>query len=177
MKCEKCNKEHNGFYGSGRFCSRECANTRSHSDKIKRQISISLGGTGKLKKIKKCLHCSKETYNGKFCSEQCFRDYKWKQYCDEVEKQNGFPWCGNSTNRRAKKYIVLKRGNKCEICGITKWRGKPAPLVLDHIDGKGNNWSLNNLRLVCGNCDMQLPTYKSKNKGNCTRKGRYQLSN
>jgi len=25
---------------------------------------------------------------------------------------------------------------------------------------------LKNLRLVCGNCDMLLPTYKSKNKGN-----------
>ena len=40
---------------------------------------------------------------------------------------------------------------------------------MDHIDGNSDNWMDNNLRLVCGNCDMQLPTYKSKNLGN----GRY----
>ena len=35
-----------------------------------------------------------------------------------------------------------------------------------HIDGNSDNNALVNLRLVCGNCDMQLPTYKSKNRGN-----------
>jgi len=38
--------------------------------------------------------------------------------------------------------------------------------VMDHIDGNADNNSLDNFRLVCGNCDMQLPTYKNKNKGN-----------
>jgi len=42
---------------------------------------------------------------------------------------------------------------------------KPIPLVLDHIDGNSENWAIENLRLVCGNCDMLLPTYKSKNRG------------
>jgi hypothetical protein len=27
------------------------------------------------------------------------------------------------------------------------------------------NHKIENFRLVCGNCDMQLDTYKSKNKG------------
>lgn len=40
---------------------------------------------------------------------------------------------------------------------------------MDHIDGNSDNWSLDNLWLVCGNCDMLLPTYKGKNIGN----GRY----
>ena len=43
------------------------------------------------------------------------------------------------------------------------------PVVMDHIDGNSDNWLDSNLRLVCGNCDMQLPTYKNKNKG----KGRH----
>ena len=47
--------------------------------------------------------------------------------------------------------------------------GKPIGLILDHIDGNSDNNSPNNLQLVCGNCDMQLPTYKGKNLG----KGRY----
>lgn len=28
MKCEKCNNEHDGNFATGRFCSRECANSR-----------------------------------------------------------------------------------------------------------------------------------------------------
>ncbi len=47
--------------------------------------------------------------------------------------------------------------------------GKVIPLILDHIDGNSDNNRKSNLRLVCGNCDMQLDTYKSKNRGN----GRY----
>ena len=35
MKCEKCNNQHDGKYGSGRFCSCECA--RSFSTTIKRE--------------------------------------------------------------------------------------------------------------------------------------------
>ncbi len=132
------------------------------------------------KKIK-CINCGNETKNLKYCSNKCQFEYQWDQYCKKVKENNGFPWLGNSTNggpeRRAKKYLILKRGHKCEICGNTEWMGKPIPLVLDHIDGKGNNWTLNNLRFVCGNCDMQLPTYKGKNKGNATRKARFQLSN
>jgi hypothetical protein len=65
-----------------------------------------------------------------------------------------------------KRRILLERGNTCEICGNTEWMDKPIPLVLDHIDGNSSNNTKENLRLVCGNCDMQLPTYKSKNKGN-----------
>jgi hypothetical protein len=38
--------------------------------------------------------------------------------------------------------------------------------ILDHIDGNSSNNDITNLRLVCSNCDSQLPTYKSKNKGN-----------
>ena len=43
------------------------------------------------------------------------------------------------------------------------------------MNGDSENCALDNLRLVCGNCDMQLPTYKSKNrgKGRAWRRRRY----
>jgi hypothetical protein len=37
---------------------------------------------------------------------------------------------------------------------------------LDHTDGNPTNNRRENLRLVCPNCDSQLPTYKSRDRGN-----------
>ena len=65
-----------------------------------------------------------------------------------------------------KKYLIATLGNICSVCNLNEWCGSPMPLVMDHIDGNSENNHLSNLRLVCGNCDMLLPTYKSKNKGN-----------
>ena len=55
---------------------------------------------------------------------------------------------------------------RCACCGIgPEWQGNPMPLILDHINGINNDNRLQNLRFVCSNCDTQLPTYKSKNRG------------
>jgi 5-methylcytosine-specific restriction endonuclease McrA len=88
------------------------------------------------------------------------------------------------TETDAKNIILLKEGklslrgiikrtmlamgveHKCQICGITKWQNKPMSMVLDHIDGKANNNKLDNLRLICHNCDSQSEYYKGRNKGN-----------
>lgn len=67
--------------------------------------------------------------------------------------------------RVAKRYLIYTQGNKCSICGITDWMGKAAPLVCDHISGDSSDNKIENFRLVCCNCDAQLPTFKSKNKG------------
>lgn len=56
---------------------------------------------------------------------------------------------------------------KCELCKISKWNNKDAPLELDHIDGNPYNHTLNNLRVLCPNCHAQTSTYRGKN---CTKK-------
>ena len=43
-KCEKCGKPLTEYYGSGRFCSKACANSRSHTKETKQKISKSLKG-------------------------------------------------------------------------------------------------------------------------------------
>ena len=68
--------------------------------------------------------------------------------------------------KHIKRYLIHKKGHVCSICNRYTWNNQPIPLVCDHIDGNSNNSNLNNFRLVCCNCDAQLPTYKSKNKGN-----------
>lgn len=53
---------------------------------------------------------------------------------------------------------------QCEICGLTEWCGKPAPLALDHINGNNADNRLENLRILCHNCHAQTDTYTGLNK-------------
>jgi hypothetical protein len=71
-----------------------------------------------------------------------------------------------SARRYAKSYLIHTTGNTCSICGTTEWMGLPVPLVCDHISGDSTDNRIENFRLVCCNCDAQLPTFKSKNRGN-----------
>jgi len=70
MICENCGKEHDGSYGSGRFCSKECA--RAFSTK---------NTTGQLKEAK-CIDCGKIIYIGKRAPikncrcEECNKKYQ-----------------------------------------------------------------------------------------------------
>lgn len=68
--------------------------------------------------------------------------------------------------RHIKRFLIFKNGHKCEICQNNKWNNQLIPLICDHIDGNSQNNNINNFRLVCPNCDAQLPTYKSRNRGN-----------
>lgn len=48
---------------------------------------------------------------------------------------------------------------KCTICGQEPfWNGKEMTLILDHINGNNHDNRLENLRWVCGNCNLQLET-------------------
>lgn len=50
---------------------------------------------------------------------------------------------------------------KCEICGLSEWRGKPIPLELHHKDGNHWNNNLGNLQILCSNCHMQEHDYNN----------------
>ena len=129
-------------------------------------------------KIGKCILCDNilkykrgDRKIKKFCNTQCMQDYKLNERMLLLE-QNLL-----TGNPKTIKRCILKRdGHKCVICNNEKWFGEPIPLIMDHIDGNSENNKSDNLRLVCGNCDMLLPTYKSKNKGNgrAVRRQRYQ---
>jgi transposase-like protein len=60
--------------------------------------------------------------------------------------------------------------NKCQICRMEPfWNGQPLVLRLDHINGNRDDHRLENLRLVCPNCDSQLPTFTGRNKKRVVR--------
>lgn len=64
--CDKCYKEHDGTYGSGKYCSIKCANSRNFSEESKKKKSLANKGKKSWNKgIKwgtiesECLYCGK----------------------------------------------------------------------------------------------------------------------
>lgn len=80
---------------------------------------------------------------------------------------SGIGYVSSSATHYIREYLHDQQGGKCALCGLDgTWQGVPISLVLDHIDGNAENNHRENLRLLCPNCDSQLPTYKSRNRGN-----------
>jgi hypothetical protein len=199
-KCENCNKEHDGGYGSGRFCSAKCArgfSTKNKRKEINKKVSEKLSYNNKKycecgktldyrntsgyclnckpgSLVKHCVDCGKEKSNSKSvrCVE-CSRKYKENEYIKKWLK-NG----QTETNRQPQNYIrrhlLNEQNNLCSICGVKpEWNGKPIVFILDHIDGDCHNNNRKNLRMICPMCDSQLPTFKSKNKNSSRRREKY----
>ncbi|BBY81802.1 hypothetical protein MPUL_29600 [Mycolicibacterium pulveris] len=73
----------------------------------------------------------------------------------------------NPARRRSAAAASTTFGNISSTLREVAAVGLPLTLVLDHGDPTNNRRE--NLRLVCPDCDSQLPTYKSRNRG----KGRH----
>ncbi len=114
--------------------------------------------------IKNCACCNKKTTNVKYCSVECsFKNTKRNTY------EKFLTGINNTENsvKLAKKFILIEQNNKCMICNMENiWNYKPIVFIADHIDGNSQNNLRSNIRLICPNCDSQLPTFKARNKGN-----------
>lgn len=153
-KCKYCNENLNYYKKKNNYCSSSCSAAYNNE---------------KRKTIKNCIYCNKNINSKKYCSRECQSKHNWKikkAYFEKYNKWNDYSTDSGNCLSSYKKYILEKRGHQCEICKNTEWQNQKIPLILDHISGNSDDWNLENLRLVCGNCDMQLPTYKGKNIGN-----------
>ena len=70
----------------------------------------------------------------------------------------------NTHHLKNKLWKSGKLSRKCYECGIVEWMEKPAPLQLDHINGKRTDNRIENLRILCANCHAQTDTWTGKNK-------------
>lgn len=56
-------------------------------------------------------------------------------------------------------FKVGYKNNKCELCGIDTWNGKPINCQLHHINGNHLDNKLENLQILCPNCHSQTDNY------------------
>lgn len=73
----------------------------------------------------------------------------------------------NTTNLKNRLYDEGLKERKCEKCGQDEnWYGMKMSLILDHINGINDDHRLENLRILCPNCNATLPTHGGKNRNN-----------
>ena len=100
-----------------------------------------------------------------FCTNACQQAHR-RRVLLEGWLQTGV--CGRMSYQGhfVRDYLDEAQGGRCAICGSgCTWNGVRLSLIIDHIDGDPGNDRRENLRLICPNCDSQLPTYKARNRG------------
>lgn len=89
-------------------------------------------------------------------------DWAKKIPLDEILVENSTYNNNANIKRRLFKENLLE--NACQICDMKPiWQGKPIVLRLDHINGVNNDNRIENLRMICPNCDSQTDTFTGRN--------------
>jgi len=74
---------------------------------------------------------------------------------------------GSTYQRALLKQRLFAEGLKdrrCELCGQGElWHGRRMSLILDHVNGVHDDNRLENLRIVCANCNATLETHCGRN--------------
>lgn len=66
----------------------------------------------------------------------------------------------NRTHLKERLYKDGLKERKCELCGQgEEWYGNHMSLILDHINGVNNDNRIENIRIVCPNCNATLDTH------------------
>ena len=145
-----------------KYCSKSCSVTANNRLKPKRKAgSFPCKG-----------NCGNTVSrpDGRFCSDECRRQFKYDTYITNWLKTVNFA-NKSTTPHQVRHYLLMDQGGVCSICKMKPfWNGSELSFISDHIDGNATNNQRDNLRMICPNCDSQTPTFKSRNRGNGRRK-------
>jgi len=147
-----------------KFCSHRCSAITSQA--------IRRGEVGDyVEKAQVCATCGCRLKTGyTYCSLLCQQQKAW---CDR--KGKALLTGVFDSDHAAKRYLLERNGIRCSHCGLTEWLGKPITVFLDHVNGQATDRRVGNFRLLCPNCDSQMPTWGGRNIGNgrAWRRARY----
>lgn len=114
MKCEKCNKDHDGTFGSGRFCSKACSNSRIRTKEFKEKVS------NKLKIVRESIKCDNcglsfrpKKKSQSYCCKLCAQQTNIKK-AHKSQMENPPNW--SDINRKS-----YASGHNYVAGGTTKW--------------------------------------------------------
>jgi 5-methylcytosine-specific restriction endonuclease McrA len=91
--------------------------------------------------------------SGVYCTNKCQGEFQTKQRFTLNKK-----W-----KHTMGIFLKKTRGDKCELCGISDYNGKPLIKHVDHINGNRTDNRLENLQILCPNCHSQTETFAWKN--------------
>lgn len=153
-KCEFCYEDHDGSYGSGRFCGSKCSHrfgqsinqeerNRKISETTKANYNNPDFGPNK-EENKKAL---KETF-----ARIRLENALYRQICDFNELPPS----------RHRERVIFEQNNECNHCHRSVWLEQQIPLQLEHKDGNNKNNTRDNLEAICANCHSFTPTWRKK---------------
>lgn len=149
MKCKTCNCDHDGSYGSGKYCCRSCANSRGpRSEETKKKIRE----TNILRAKERGPEWSK-----------MMKDINSNP--DKIAKVKA-TWVSkrdfNNAHLSTIKKWLKEDVTECENCGLDNWMGGNIPLEVHHLDGNNANNEKSNLKVLCCNCHAQTDNWRRK---------------
>lgn len=121
-----------------------------------------------------CLFCNKPiSSKNKYCNNTCHANHKAMIFGEKWIKngQTVLPPFSQRTgllHGTARRFIFLKKSNKCEICSWTHYLDDETlpPLECSHIDNDHSNNNYDNFELLCPNCHAIKTRLNPIKKGN-----------
>jgi hypothetical protein len=160
MTCQYCSCEHDGTYGSGRFCRKFCAAgfaTRARRAEINAKVSVAIKALppwirGKGYKFKS----GHDPRRGAWTPERIAKANETRKKSAALLPPRSWEQLGKAGRRTR---VLSDQGGRC-VCGLNEWRGRMLVLEIHHIDGDDTNNSRENVEALCPNCHSQTPNFR-----------------
>jgi Zn finger protein HypA/HybF involved in hydrogenase expression len=153
-----------------RFTKEEIISFLKSSDSVTdvlRKVGLSTNGSGTRKSLQKV--CKEFEIFDLYVELKSKGKHSYRQKSHpklsltEMLTENSSVSRGRLKERLLKEELIKNVCSECG-CGLSGlWNGKKITMVLDHINGINNDNRLENLRMLCPNCNSQQDTFAGRN--------------